>query len=136
MEKGSSKEEERSTPEQTNKIPSMSSVEEAPKVQETMGILNFWIHGLVSTAESKKTEPKWTPDSRLEDILKEYYSSPEQKQVVDEDIELLKKNRLFTLKHWKELSEEEKDKDGYPRGLRKILDEAAGEGIIHFQLIF
>ena len=94
------------------------------------------IHDLVSTALSKKTEPKWTPDSRLEDILKEYYSSPEQKQVVDEDIELLKKNRLFTLKHWKELSEEEKDKDGYPRGLRKILDEAAGEGIIHFQLIF
>ena len=142
MEKGSSKEEERSTPEQTNKIPSMSSVEEAPKVQETMGILNFWIHGLVSTAESKKTEPKWTPDSRLEDIVKEYYSSPEQKQVVEERVRLLKNNDLFTLKHWKELSKEDKKSlcmkstDAIPIPLRKILDEAAGEGIIHFQLIF
>ena len=144
MKKGSSKEEEQSTVEQTKKTPSISNGQEAPKVQETMGILNFWIHGLVSTAESKKTEPKWTPDSRLEDIVKEYYSSPEQKQVVDEDIELLKKNRLFTLKQWKDLSVEDRKnlcnhtitQFPIPIPLRKILDEAAGEGIIHFQLIF
>ena len=41
MKKGSSKEEEQSTLEQTKKIPSASNVQEAPKVQETIGIFNL-----------------------------------------------------------------------------------------------
>src|SRR3712207_7606732 len=42
-----------------------------------------------------------------------------QMKVVGERIKLLKENDLFTLKDWKTLTDEEKDKDGYPRGDRK-----------------
>ena len=44
----------------------------------------------------------------------------------------MKKNGLKYLREWKKLSEEEKDKDGYPRGLRMILDKEAGLKVIFF----
>jgi hypothetical protein len=34
---------------------------------------------------------------------------------------------LDYLKQWRSLTEEEKDKDGYPRGLRNILDNVSGK---------
>ena len=74
-------------------------------------------------------QEKWKDESKLEDIIKEYYTSPAQKGYIVEDSQLLKRNRIFTLEDWRTLSEEEKDKDGYPRGLRKILDESM-KGIV------
>ena len=68
--------------------------------------------------------------------MKVLYQEKKLEKYFEETLGILRKNQLEYLEQWKELSEEEKDKDGYPRGLRKILDEAAGEGIIHFQLIF
>ena len=44
MKTTSSKEEEQSTGEQTKVTTSIYSVQEAPKVQETIGIFNFQIH--------------------------------------------------------------------------------------------
>ena len=43
---------------------------------------------------------------------------------------------MIILKDWKKLTEQEKDKDEYPRGLRKILDEAAGVNILDKEGIF
>ena len=74
----------------------------------------------------------WKEDAKFKDFINYSYTTQEQKEVAEEDIQLLKKNRIFTFSDWKKLTEEEKDKDGYPRGLRKILDEA-GEGILNFE---
>ena len=61
-------------------------------------------------------------------------------EVVEERVQLLKKNDIFTLKNWTELSKEDKNNlcmkptDALPIPLRKMLDEAAGEGIFDIQL--
>ena len=73
----------------------------------------------------------------MEEIVKEYYSSPEQKEVVDDRIQILKKNDLFTLEHWKKLTPEQKadlsnfskTKDTIPTPLSNLLDEVM-KGII------
>ena len=87
----------------------------------------------VKLPEKKQDENpvNWKDDANLKGFINYSYTTQEQKEVAEEDIQLLKKNRLFTLTDWKKVTEEEKDKDGYPRGLRKILDEA-GEGILNF----
>jgi hypothetical protein len=72
----------------------------------------------------KTHQEKWKDESKLEDIVKEYYTSSEQKEYIVEDSEFLKKNRIFTLEDWRKLTEADKDKDGYPRGLRMLLDES------------
>jgi hypothetical protein len=69
-------------------------------------------------------QEKWENDSKLEDIIKEYYTSPAQKQVADLRTQMLNSNDLFTLEDWRKLTEADKDKDGYPRGLRMLLDES------------
>ena len=61
-------------------------------------------------------------------------------EVVEERVQLLKKNDIFTLKNWTELSKEDKNNlcmkptDAIPIPLRRMLDEAAGEGIFDIQL--
>jgi hypothetical protein len=74
-------------------------------------------------------QEKWKDESKLEDIIKEYYTSPAQKQVADLRTQMLNSNDLFTLEDWRKLTKADKDKDGYPRGLRKILDESM-KGIV------
>ena len=38
----------------------------------------------------------------------------------------IKEQEIYKLKDWKELNEEQKDKDGYPRSLRNYLDKILG----------
>ena len=86
----------------------------------------------VNWKEDAKPETKWSEESKVEDVIKEGYpinGVPKEKMEID--LQLLSKNSIYLLKTWKKVTEEEKDKDGYPRGLRKILDEA-GEGILNF----
>ena len=86
----------------------------------------------VKLLEKQEEKPvNWKEDSKLEDIVKFHYQGPDRIAVANQRVQLLKNNDLFTLTDWKKLTEEEKDKDGYPRGLRKMLDEA-GEGILNF----
>jgi spermidine synthase len=61
----------------------------------------------------------------LEDIINGYYTAPTQKEFLDKCNQVLNDNGIFTLEHWRKLTEENKDKDGYPRGLRMLLDEAS-----------
>jgi hypothetical protein len=77
----------------------------------------------------------------LKDILEKHYSSPEQKEVVNERIQLLKKNDIFTFANWVKLTKETKDvlcnktitEFPIPPVLRQILDEAA-QGNSHIQI--
>ena len=68
---------------------------------------------------------KWTDNSLLEEIIN--YSTEYDLIEKDQLIQILKKNFLKTLKQWNILTEEQKDKDGYPRGLRNILDNVSGK---------
>jgi hypothetical protein len=70
---------------------------------------------------------KWDNASKLEDIVLEEYKKKGIEKYFEEDQNLLIKQRLFTLKDWKELTEEQKEKDSYPRGLKSVLDKAAGK---------
>src|SRR5690348_1131768 len=51
---------------------------------------------------------KVTEDIKIEEIIKNYYSSKEQKEFISEDIEILKKNRLFTMFDWGRLNTKQK----------------------------
>jgi hypothetical protein len=62
---------------------------------------------------------KYSDETRISQILKEYYIGEEQKYI-EVDVQFLEKNRVFTLKNWKKLSSESKKK--YPDGLRSLLD--------------
>jgi hypothetical protein len=66
----------------------------------------------------------------LEDIINGYYTTPTQKEFQDKCNQVLKDNGIFTLEDWRKLTEEDKDKDGYPRGLRIVLDDALGNSQI------
>ena len=68
---------------------------------------------------------KWTDNSLLEEIIN--YSTEYDLIEKDQLIQILRKNFLKTLKQWNILTEEQKDKDGYPRGLRNILDNVSGK---------
>ena len=61
----------------------------------------------------------------MEEIVRKIYKEQKKEQFIDGNIQLLNKNQLITVKDWKKLTEEAKERDGYPRGLRTILDEAA-----------
>ena len=76
--------------------------------------------------------------------MKVLYQEKKLEKYFEETLGILRKNQLEYLEQWKELSEEDKKnlcnhtitQIPIPIPLRKILDEAAGDGIIHFQLIF
>jgi hypothetical protein len=70
-----------------------------------------------------ESSSRLTKDSLVADVVKFEYSKSNKSRYFQEDIEFLMKNR-DTLNDWNQLSEEEKDKDGYPRMLRKIIDNA------------
>jgi len=76
--------------------------------------------------QNKEELKQWNDNSLLKDILKYYYEKENKMKYFYEDSKILTNDRLDYLKEWKSLTEEQKDKDGYPRGLRTILDEAAG----------
>jgi len=81
--------------------------------------------------KEKQNEEKlaevWKEDSLLKDIIKEECKNNNlPKEAETEFIQITFKNGLYILKQWKSLTEEEKNNDGYPRGLRKILDEVSG----------
>jgi hypothetical protein len=42
-----------------------------------------------------------------------------------ENFQILKKNKINSLKIWRELTEEQKNQDGYPSGLISVLEKAA-----------
>jgi hypothetical protein len=71
---------------------------------------------------------KWTDTSLLKEIIKDKLDN---KEITEDSFSLfnskLKENGLDYLKQWRSLTEEEKDKDGYPRGLRNILDNVSGK---------
>jgi hypothetical protein len=70
---------------------------------------------------------KWTDDSLLKEIIKD---STEYDQIEkDQLIQILEKSFLKTLKQWKDITEEQKDKDGYPRGIRNTIDNVSGKKI-------
>jgi hypothetical protein len=68
---------------------------------------------------------KWNDNSLLKEIIKDTIEFDENEK--DQLIEILQKNSMKTLEHWKLLSVEAKEKDGYPRGLRSVLDKVAGK---------
>jgi hypothetical protein len=71
---------------------------------------------------------KWDNASKLKDIVhEEYKKNGKEESSILRAIKRLNEEDLFTLKDWKELTEEQKDKDGYPRGLKSVLDKVAGK---------
>ena len=66
---------------------------------------------------------KWNDEDLLEEIIKKEYEK--EGKDPSKSLKLLEDQEIMKLKEWKKLTEEEKDKDGYPRGLRKLLDEVA-----------
>ena len=83
----------------------------------------------VKLLEQEKKPVNWKEDANLKDFINYSYTTEEQKEVAEEDIQLLKKNRLFTLTDWKKVTE--KERKIFPIGLKHLLDEA-GEGILNF----
>lgn len=63
----------------------------------------------------------WNEETSLEEIVQKIYKEQNKEEFIEEDIHLLLKNRLKTLKDWKKIQKE--DKYIFPIGLRIILDE-------------
>jgi hypothetical protein len=71
---------------------------------------------------------EWTDNSLLKDILTYYYKVEGfGDDALKKDSKILEENSMYKLKQWRTLIEEAKDKDGYPRGLRNILDNVSGK---------
>ena len=85
----------------------------------------------IGLKDEKKQENE-LEERLLEDLIKEQYSKKGLTKILQKDLQILENNSLIYLRDWKALSEEEKDKDGYPRGLRMILDKEAGLKVIFF----
>jgi hypothetical protein len=66
----------------------------------------------------------WTDDSTLDEIVKYEYKREKMDEYIEEDLELLQKNRLKFLSHWKKVTKEQKKI--YPHGLVNLLDEKVG----------
>jgi hypothetical protein len=73
------------------------------------------------------TNEEWKDDSLLVDILTNIYQREKREEFLQEHKNVLTKNGLKFLKDWILLTVEQKDKDGYPSGLRLVLDKAAGK---------
>jgi hypothetical protein len=88
---------------------------------------------------SEQPEKEKNKIPNLKEILEKYYSSPEQKEVVNEMLQLLKKNYIFTFADWVKLTKETKDalcnktitEFPIPPVLRQTLDDLAAEGNSH-----
>jgi hypothetical protein len=70
--------------------------------------------------EKNQSKEKNTIETELMTILKKTV-----KKNFDNFVQILDDHGLESLEQWKLLTENEKNEDAYPRGLRKILDEAA-----------
>lgn len=110
--------------------------EEAKKEQNIQKVPNMQITPpILEQPEKEKTKYP-----NLKEILERYYSSPEQIEVMNQRIQLLKKNDIFTFADWVKLTRETKDalcnktitEFPVPPVLRQTLDEAA-EGNSHIQ---
>jgi hypothetical protein len=85
--------------------------------------------------EKTKVKPVQIKSEKIEDVLKEEYEKQSiSKKDLEDDLKFLKEKKIYNLSIWAELSEGEKDKDGYPRGLRKILDRISNSNL--FILLF
>ena len=76
--------------------------------------------GLLTTT---LTSSHYTPDSLISEVIEKEYKKEGLEENTEEDQKLMKKNRIKTLKQWKELTDVQKSK--YPDGLVLVLDEAA-----------
>jgi hypothetical protein len=70
----------------------------------------------------------WNDSSLLSDILKENYSKSGILEFFEEDLNVLKKERLKNLGQWKKLSKEQKK--SFPVGLINLLDESCSKFLI------
>jgi hypothetical protein len=108
------------------------------KTQETMPVVSIpsisYILGLpsVQNKQEPEKEPKWTDESKLEDILKVIYQEKKLDEFFESHCDILLKNGLKYLEQWKDLTEEDKDNicmkpvDPIPIPLRKLLDKVQG----------
>jgi hypothetical protein len=80
----------------------------------------FCLIRIETTPQSAK---KWTLESLVGDIVKEEYTKQDMEDFIEEDLKLLRNNRVIKLKQWASLSEENKKK--YPDTLVDILDDAS-----------
>jgi len=75
-----------------------------------------------SSSSNQPASSKWTLESLVADVVKEEYIKEGMEEFVEESLKLLKKNFIKKLKHWAELSAE--DKNSFPKGLKTILNNA------------
>jgi hypothetical protein len=93
-----------------------------------------YILGLPSVQNKQEPEkgPKWTDESKLEDILKVEYQEKKLDEFLKSHCDILLKNGLKYLEQWKDLTEKDKDSicmkpvDPIPIPLRKLLDKVQG----------
>lgn len=64
----------------------------------------------------------WTLDTFVSDVVTEKYMKENMEEFIEVNLKLLKSNQIKTLKEWKALSEEIKQK--YPDGLKTTLNNA------------
>jgi hypothetical protein len=74
------------------------------------------------SSSNQPASSKWTLESLVADVVKEEYRKEGIEEFVEEDLKLLKNNRIKTLKHWADLSVDRKNL--FPKGLKTILDKA------------
>jgi predicted HicB family RNase H-like nuclease len=82
---------------------------------------NEKIHATTSLQAATKTQ--WTLNSLVSNVVTEEYNRQDMAEFVNDDLALLIRNRIKTLKQWASLSEESKEK--FPVTLRDILDDAS-----------
>jgi len=78
---------------------------------------------LICIEPTPQSAKKWTLESLVRDIVKEEYIKQNMEDFIEEDLNLLRNNRVIKLKQLASLTEE--DKKLLPVMLRDILDDAS-----------
>ena len=78
---------------------------------------------LICIEPTPQSAKKWTLESLVGDIVKEEYTKQDMEDFIEEDLKLLRNNRVIKLKQWASLTDE--DKKLFPVTLRDILDDAS-----------
>jgi hypothetical protein len=89
------------------------------------GIKRKYFSNEINNENSFANHIKFTDNSLLKEVIK--VSNEYEENEKDQIFQILEKNFIKTLKQWRELTEEQKDQDGYPRGLRLILDKVSSK---------